>query len=193
MSLSSDHLNGHPTASDPKPHERSGVLLAHNGWPAARAAREAKAKAGTPAEQIRRVKMAAGNKTRAIRAKRNKKLLKIYDVPAPIKVPGEDGLYSRWMVEHESKKTVFKNVEEFCAYLLRNFGDAEKDEQWRAFCAEADPEEDAEELLAEETQQAIDNIERQSTSKPPIPTAELAPDFTTSEATAPAQIDSMAQ
>ena len=90
-------------------------------------------------------------------------------------------------------KTVFKNLGDFCGYLLKNFGDDEKDERWRAFCAEMDPHEDAEEVLAQETQQAIDNIERQSVSKPPIPTSQLAPDFVTSEASAPGQIDSMAQ
>lgn len=173
MSLSSDRLNGHPNVKDPNPGKRAEITRAQNGWPSARRAAEKKAKAGTPAEQKRRVDLAAKNRQRAIMKQRNLKMLEIYGIPEPLTVPGEKKLFSRWLKEKKDRRTRFENLAEFCLYIMKNYGDEEKDDQWRAFLAAADPEGDAEEKAAEETQAALTAIDTQTTSVPALDASEL--------------------
>lgn len=173
MSLSSDKLNGHPSQADPKPGIRSRRALVGNGWPAARQAQARKREAGTPAEQTRRVELAARNRERAITKLRNEKLLEIYDIPAPVKVPGERKLFSRWLKEKQDKKFRFDNVAQFCLHIMQNYGDDDKDTEWREYLAAAEPMEDAEEERARLALEAITNIELQTTSVPALATSEL--------------------
>ena len=177
MSLSSNKLNGHPTKEDPNPAARARRFRTGNDWPAARAGRAKKMVDGTPAEQKRRVQLAAANRQRAINAIQNKKLLEIYAVPEPVKVPGEKVLYSRWLRERGDKRTRFANMAAFCLHILENYGDDEKEEQWRHYQGEVDPTGDTEEECAEATLQAITNLERQSVSAPVVGTSDLPPDF----------------
>jgi hypothetical protein len=174
MSLSSDKLNGHPGAADPRPGIRSRRTLVGNGWPAARKAQQRKQhEAGTPADQRRRVDLAATNRERAIRVQRNEKLLEVYGIPAPVKVPGEKGLFSRWLKEKGDKKFKFDSLAKFCLHIIENHGDDEKDAAWRAYLAAAEPIEDAEEEQARLSAEAIGNVERQSTSVPVLGSHEL--------------------
>lgn len=189
MVLSSDRLNGHPTEQDPTPGSDRATIRGLNGWPEADKARAAKVAAGTPAEQKRRIELVARNRARAIERKRQKKLLEIYGIPAPIPVPGEEGLFSRWAKEKgDTEPTRFKNLEAFCAYILKNHGDAEKDEEWREYLAEAEPKEDAEEEAAAETLAAIDALDRQA---PRIHTRDLPAQHVTAPDIAENQIASM--
>ncbi len=173
MSLSSDHLNGHPNAKDPNPGKRGAIIRAQNGWPAARRAQERKRQAGTPAEQKRRVELAAKNRARAIQKQRNVKMLEIYGIPEPLTVPGEKKLFSRWLKDKKDRRTRFENLADFCLYVMKNYGDEEKDDQWRAFLAAADPQGDAEEKVAEETLAALTAIDRQNVSVPALDASEL--------------------
>lgn len=159
MSLSSNRLNGHPTKQDPTPYKRAKVLRRGNGYPAQRQAEHQSA--STPAEQQRRVNLAAANQERAIQAKRNKKLLQIYGVPEPVRVPGENGLFSRWLHERNDKRTRFKNLAAFCLYILEKYGDEAKDTEWRRFLGSVEPEPDQAEAAAEETLVAITAVETQ--------------------------------
>lgn len=190
MSLSSDKLNGHPTEQDPHPGGDIATIRGLNGWPGAEQARVAKIAAGTPAEQKRRIELAARNRARAIETLRQKKLLDIYEIPQPVKVPGEEGLFSRWLKEKGDRKVRFPNLESFCAYILEHYGDAEKDEQWRDYLAAADPRDEEEERQAAETLAAIDRIDRQVPVKR-IDTKDLPPQMVTSPEIAENQIDGM--
>jgi hypothetical protein len=173
MSLSSDKLNGHPNPNDPNPGKRSAISLAVNGWPGARRAAERKEKAGTPAEQKRRVDLAAKNRARAIQKQRNVKMLEIYGIPEPLTVPGEKKLFSRWLKEKKDRKTRFENLADFCLHIMKNYGDEEKDDQWRAYLAAADPQGDADEKAAEATLAAMTAIDTQSTNVPALAASEL--------------------
>ena len=178
MSLSSNKLTGHPTEQDPTPYKRAKVFRTGNGYPAQRDGKQHKV-ASTPAEQQRRVNLSAANQQRAIQAKRNRKILEIYGVPEPIRVPGENGLFSRWLHERADKRTRFKNLATFCLYILENYGDEGKDAEWRAFLASVEPEPDQAEAAAEETLVAITAVE---TQQPRIlSNRELPPDFLTEE------------
>ena len=178
MSLSSNKLTGHPTEQDPTPYKRAKVFRKGNGYPAQHDGRPHRV-ASTPAEQRRRVDLAAANVARAIQAKRNRKLLEIYGVPEPVRVPGEDGLFSRWLHERDDKRTRFKNLATFCLYILENYGDEAKDHEWRLFLGSVEPEPDQAEAGAEATQEAITAVE---TQQPRIlGTRELPPDFVTEE------------
>lgn len=173
MSLSSDKLNGHPTERDPEPDKRGRVIRNQTGWPAARKAQQRKREAGTPTEQKRRVELAARNRERAIQRTRNLKMLEIYDIPQPVKVPGDKRLFSRWLKEKKDKKVRFENLAQFCLYVLENYGDDEKDEQWRGYLAAADPQGDAEEQRAEETQAVLTAIDTQGASVPALASDEI--------------------
>ncbi len=180
MSLSSDKLNGHPSTIDPTPGKRSARIRAVNGYPSRRKALAQKQAAGTPAEQARRIDLAAKNRERAIQRQRNLKLLEIYGIPEPVKVPGEKGLFSRWLKEKKDRKVKFDNLAAFCLHVLKNYGDEEKDERWRAFLAAADPQGDAEEERARETLESISRIETQE-SVPALATADLPAESFTAE------------
>jgi len=178
MSLSSNKLTGHPTEQDPTPYKRAKVFRKGNGYPSQRDGRPHKV-ASMPAEQQRRITVAAANRARGIQNKRNRKLLEIYGVPEPVRVPGEDGLFSRWLHERDDKRTRFKNLATFCLYILENYGDEAKDHEWRLFLGSVEPEPDQAEAGAEATQEAITAVE---TQQPRIlGTRELPPDFVTEE------------
>jgi len=180
MSLSSDKLNGHPSGIDPQPGKRSAVIRAHNGYPSARKAKARKQAAGTPAEQRRRIDLAAKNRERAIQRQRNLKMLEIYGIPEPVKVPGESGLFSRWLKEKKDRKVKFDNLAQFCLHVMKNYGDEEKDEQWRQFLAAADPQGDSEEEHARETLEAVSRIETQE-SVPVLATGDIPAESFTAE------------
>lgn len=173
MSLSSDKLNGHPNPNDPRPGKRGAVMRSVNGWPGARRAAAKKQEAGTPAEQKRRVELAAKNRERAVIRQRNLKLLEIYEIPEAVKVPGEGKLFSRWLKDKGDKKFRFDNLAQFCLHVMQNYGDDEKDQQWRDFLAAADPQESQEEENARATADALVAIDLQNTSVPALPTSAL--------------------
>ncbi|MCP4901243.1 MAG: hypothetical protein GY906_30100 [bacterium] len=190
MTLSSDKLNGFPSESDPNPAKRTGHIRAVNGWPEQRQRLAQKEADGTPSEQKRRVELASRNRTRAIDKVRNQQLLRIYDIPEPVKVPGQSGLFSRWLKEKGSKRVKFQTLQEFCTHILQNYGDEEKDAQWRDYLAESEPAVEEEERKAAETLAAIERAESRGAANA-LPTSELPASFTSSPDIAEAQIGSM--
>jgi hypothetical protein len=172
MPISSDGLNGYPTKRDPHPDHKKGTITGINGYPQQRAARAEKKEAGIPADQKRRVERAAKQKEKQVRARRAKAILEIFEVPEPTTIPGQSGLYSRWMKDQGDKRTRFKDLEAFCVHLLENYSDDEKDQKYNEFVAQTEPELDAAE---EEAEQMYDAIEAAENRQPPkiLSTSEL--------------------
>ena len=175
MPLSSDRLNGHPTSKDPDPKKRAAIRRGFNGYPQARAKQAEKKALGPPADQIRRIEQAAAAKERSIKKLRTERFLEIYEIPMPTKAPGKKTLFSRWLKEQGDKKFNFPDLDTFVAYVQEHHGTAEKDANYQVYLDEAEPNEEAEETLARETQEALDRVDTQKESRPLLPTNELPP------------------
>ena len=179
MPISSDLLNGYPTKTDPNPKGRpKGRTFGYNGYPGAKkkAVAEPASEDVTPAEQVRLVETAVRNTEKQIRKRRIIRFLGIYGVPHPAPVPGQKGLYSRYLKERGDEKFRFANIDLMCQHLLENYSDDEKDAQWHEFMEETRPEVEAAEAEAQELyariQEATDRTPARILDTRELPVAE---------------------
>lgn len=156
MSLSKDGLTGHPTKEDPNPAERKAGFLGWNKWPKSAEDKEREEeKASRTMSEQRRVQIAEQNRERARRNARLKELLEIYDVPRPVKVPGQRReLFSRYCKDAGCEVSKFADLDTFVAHVVEQHGDPEKDK--RLSDLDDRIEGDREERLAENTADALE-------------------------------------
>lgn len=153
MPISSDKLNGYPTERDPHPKGLSrGKIFGYNGYPRAKkkALAEPVSEDAIPAEQIRLVETAVRNTEKMIRKRRIIRFLEIFGVPHPTTIPGQKGLYSRWLKEKGDERFRFPDIDAMCRHLMENYSDDEKDAKWHEFVEETEVEVDAAEDEAKE-------------------------------------------
>lgn len=171
MPISSDRLNGYPTKTDPHPTGRStGRIFGQNGYPQEKknSRVEAVSEDATPAEQVRLVQTAARNTEKQIRRRRIIRFLEIYEVPPPAAIPGQKGLYSRWLKEKGDEKFRFANIDLMCQHLMENYSDDEKDAKWHSFMEETRPEVEAAEAEAQEMYARIHEAEESPKERAPL-------------------------
>lgn len=163
MPISSDRLNGYPTERDPHPAKglSSGKIFGHNGYPQEKknSPGEAVSEDAAPAEQIRLVQTAVRNTEKQIRRRRIIRFLDIFEVPPPAAVPGQKGLFSRWLKEQGDEKYRFPDIDAMCRHLMENYSDDEKDAKWHQFMEETQPEVEAAETEAQELYARIQEAE----------------------------------
>jgi len=167
MPMSSDLLNGYPTKTDPHPKGRPrGKVFGYNGYPGAKkkALAEPASEDATPAEQVRLVETAVRNTEKAIRRRRIIRFLGIFGVPHPTTIPGQKGVYSRWLKEQGDERFRFADIDAMCRHLMENYSDDEKDAKWHEFVEETEVEVDAAE---DEAQEMYGRIQEASTPAPP--------------------------
>lgn len=179
MPISSDMLNGYPTKTDPNPVGRGGKIFGHNGYPQEKKKPRPDAPPEstdtTPAEQRRLVETAVRNTEKQIRKRRIVQFLEIYEVPPPQAIPGQKGLYSRWLKDQGDSKHRFPDIEAMCKHLVENYSDDEKDAKWHAFMEETQPEVEAAEAEAQQMYERIQAAEVDNDRTPPkiLSTSEL--------------------
>ena len=168
--ISSDKLNGYPTERDPHPKGvPRGKIFGYNGYPKTKGTPRAAAPTedATPAEQVRLVETAVRNREKQIRRRRIIRFLEIFEVPHPSAIPGQKGLYSRWLKEQGDERYRFTDIDQMCRHLMENYSDDEKDAKWHVFMEETQPEVEAAEAEAQELYARIHEAEERP--KEPTP------------------------
>ncbi len=106
------------------------------------------------------------NTEKAIRKRRIIRFLEIFGVPHPTTIPGQKGVYSRWLKEKGDERFRFADIDQMCRHLMENYSDDEKDAKWHEFVEETEVEVNAAE---DEAEQMYDRIQEASTPAPAPP------------------------